>query len=75
MSQEAQMFYITDDETKEQYWSRKVAMRRNPATAETAKTTRSVSTNLIKQQPEIQNRLRKTNKIIIEQSKDAFLQQ
>ena len=36
-----------------------------------AVTIQTLSTNLVKQQPEIQVRLRKTNQIIIEQSKDA----
>ena len=54
---------------------RNEAIRRNPATTETAITIQSVSTNLIKQQPEIQVRLRKLNQIIIEPSKDAVLQQ
>ena len=35
----------------------------------------TLSTNLVKQHPDIQVRLRKTNQIIIEQSKDAKLQQ
>ena len=35
----------------------------------------TVSTNIIKQQPEIQVRLRNTNHIVIEQSKEAELQQ
>ena len=76
VSQEDQIFYTNDvDETEEQQWTRKEAIRRNLATAETAITIQSVSTNLIKQQPEIQVRLRKTNQIIIKQSKDAVLQQ
>ena len=60
VSQEDQSFYTNnDDETEEQYWARKDAIRRNPATAETAITIQSVSTNLIKQQPEIKVRLLK----------------
>ena len=53
----------------------KEAVRRNPATAETTITIQTVSTNLVRHQPETQVRLRKTNKKIIEQSKDAVLQQ
>ena len=71
VSQEDQTFYTNDDETEEQYSTRKESVRRNPATAETAITIQSVSTNLIKQQPEIQVRLRKTKQIIIEQSINA----
>ena len=75
VSQEDQFFYTNDnDETEEQYWERKKAVRRNPATTETAITIQSVSTSLRKQQPEKQGRLRKANQIIIEQSEDAVLQ-
>ena len=76
VSQEEQIFYTNDDdETEEQYWARKEAIRKNPVIDEPAVTIQTLSTNLIKQQPEIQVRLRKTNQIIIEQSKDAVLQQ
>ena len=76
VSQEQQIFYTNDDdETEEQYWARKEAIMKNPAIDEPAVTIQTFSTNLIKQQPEIQIRLRKTNQIIIEQSKDAVLQQ
>ena len=44
-------------------------------TDEPTVTIETLSTNLVKQQPDIQVRLRKTNQIIIEQSKDAVLQQ
>ena len=73
VSQKDQIFFYTNDhdETEEQYWARKKAIGRYPATAETAITIQSVPTNLRKQQPEKQVRLRKTNQIIIEQSKDA----
>ena len=75
VSQEEQIFYRNDDDkTEEQYWARKEAIRKNPAMDEPAVTIQTLSTNLIKQQPEIQVRLRKTNQIIIEQSKDAVLQ-
>ena len=76
VSQEEQIFCTNfDDETEEQLCARKEANRRNTATAETTIIIQSVSTNLIRQQPEIQVRLQKTNQIIIEQSKDAALQQ
>ena len=76
VSQEEQISYTNDDdETEEQYWARKEAIRKYPAIEEPAVTIQSISTNLVKQQPEIQVRLRKTNQIIIEQSKDAVLQQ
>ena len=76
MSQEEQIFYTNDDdETEEQYWARKEAIRKNPATDEPTVTVQTLSTNLVKQHPDIQVRLRKTNQIIIEQSKDAVLQQ
>ena len=76
VSQEEQIFYtIDDDDTEEQYWARKEAIGKNLAIAEPAVTIQTLSTNLVKQQPEIQDRLRKTNQIIIEQSKDTVLQQ
>ena len=76
VSKEEQIFYMTDDdETEEQHWARKEAIRRNPATAEPTKSIQSVSTNLIKQQPGIQVCLRKTDQNIIEQPKDAVLQE
>ena len=62
VSKEDQIFLTNDDdETEEQNWARKDAIRLNPATAETTITNQSVFTNLIKQQPKIQVRLRKTN--------------
>ena len=70
VSQEEQIFYTTDED-----WARNEAIRKNPATTEPTITIQSVSTNLIKQQPTIQVRLQKTNQIIIEQFKDAVLQQ
>ena len=76
VSQEEQIFYTNDDdETEEQFWARKEAIRKNPAPDEPTFTTQTLSTNLVKQHPDIQVRLRKTNQIIIEQSKDAVLQQ
>ena len=74
VSQEEQIFYTNDDdETEEQYWARKGAIRKNPAIEEPTATIQTLSTNLVKQQPEIHVRLRKTNQIITEQSKDAVL--
>ena len=76
VSQEEQIFYKNDeDETKEQYWARKEATRTNPAMGEPAVNIQCLSTNFVRQQPEMQVRLRKTNQIIIEQTKDAVLQQ
>ena len=75
VSQEEQIFYTNDDETEEQYWARKWTIRKNPATDEPTVTIQTLSTNLVKQHPDIQVRLRKTNQIFIEQSKDAVLQQ
>ena len=76
VSQEEQIFYTNDDdETEEQYWARKEAIRTNPVIEEPTVTIQTLSTNLVKQQPDIQVSLRKTNQIIIEQSKDAVLQQ
>ena len=68
VSQEEQIFYTNDDdETEEQYWAKKEANRKNPATEEPAVLIQTLSTNLVKQNPEIQVvRLRKTNQIIIE---------
>ena len=60
---------------QEQYWARKEAIRKNPATEDPAVTIHTLSANMVKQQPEIQVRSRKTNQIIIEQPKDAVLQQ
>ena len=76
VSQEEQIFYTNDDdETEEHYWARKEAIRENPMTDEPTITIETLSTNLVKQQLDIQVRLKKTNQIIIEQSKDAVLQQ
>ena len=76
VSQAEQIFYTNDDdETEEQFWARKEAIRKNPATDEPMVTIQTRSTNQVKQQPDIQVRLRKTNQIIIEQSEDAVLQQ
>ena len=74
VSQEEQIFYTNDDdETEEQYWARKEAIRKNPAFDEPTVTIQTLSTTLLKQQPDIQVRLKKTNQIIIEQSKDTLL--
>ena len=51
------------------------AIRKNPAIDEPSVTIQTLSTNLVKQQYDIHVRLRKTNQITIEQSKDAVLQQ
>ena len=76
VTQKEQIFYTNDDdETEEQYWARKEAIRKNLAIDEPTVTIQTLSTNLVKQHPDIQVRLRKTNQIIIEQSKDAVLQQ
>ena len=71
-----QIFYTTDeDETEEQHGARKAETRINPTNTEPTITIQTVSTNITKQQPERQARLRKTNKINIEQSKGAILHQ
>ena len=76
VSQEEQIFYTNDDvETEEQKWARKEAIKKNPAIDEPTVTIQTLSTNLGKQQHDIQVRLKKTNQIIIEQSKDAVIQQ
>ena len=75
VSQEEQIFYTNDDETEEEYWATKEAIRKNLAIDEPTVTIQTLSTNLVKQQHDIQVRLRKTNQIIIEQSEDAVLQQ
>ena len=49
--------------------------QKNPAIDEPTVSIQTLSTNLVKQQHDMQVRLRKTNQIIIEQSKDAVLQQ
>ena len=49
VSQEEQIFYTNDDdETEEQYWARKEAIRKNPATDEPTVTIQTLSTNLVK---------------------------
>ena len=55
VSQEEQIFYTNDDdETEEQFWARKEAIRKNPATDEPTVTIQTLSTNLVKQHPDIQ---------------------
>ena len=67
VSQEEQIIYTNNgDETEERYWARKEAVRKNLAIDEPAVTIQTLSTNLVKQQPKIQVRLRKTNQIITE---------
>ena len=53
----------------------KKEIRKSPAIDEPTVTIQTLSTNLVKQHPDIQIRIKKTNQIIIEQSKDAVLQQ
>ena len=55
--------------------ARKQQRREKTAAAEPTIPIQSVSTNRIRHQPEIQERLHKTNRIVLEQSKDAVLQQ
>ena len=65
VSQEEQIFYTNDDdETEEQYWARKEAIRRNPATDEPTVTIQTLSTNLVKQHPDIQVRFRRTYPLV-----------
>ena len=61
VSLEEQIIYPNDDddETEEQYWAREEAIRKNPAIDEPAVTIQTLSTNLVKQQPEIQVRIKK----------------
>ena len=76
VSEEEQIFYTTDDdETEEQYWARKQKARTNSSDAPTTITIDTLSINTIRQKPEIQIRLQKTNQIIVEQAKDVTLQQ
>ena len=76
VSQEEQIFYTNDDdEIEEQYWARKEVIRKNPVVDEPTVSIQTLSTSLVKQHPDIQVRLKKTNRIIIEQSKDVVLQQ
>ena len=52
VSQEKRIVNINDDdETEEQYWARKEAIRKNHSIDEPAVTIQTLSTNLIKQQP------------------------
>ena len=52
VSQEEQIFYTNDDdETEEQYWARKEAIRKNPATDEPTVTIQTLSTNLLPNLP------------------------
>ena len=57
--QEEQIFYTNDDDEKEeQNLARKEAIIKNPAIEEPAVTIQTISTILVKQQPEIQLRVR-----------------
>ena len=54
VSQEEQIFYTNDDdETEEQHWARKEAIRKNPTTDEPTVTIQTLSTNLVEQHPDI----------------------
>ena len=54
VSQEEQIFCTNDDdETEEQAWARKEAIRKNPATDEPTVTIQTLSTNLVKQHPDV----------------------
>ena len=55
VSQEVQIFYTNDDdETEEQNWARKEAIRKNHAINEPTVAIQTLSTNLVKQHHEIQ---------------------
>ena len=55
VSQDEQIFYTNDnDETEEQYWARKKAIRENPGIDVPTVTIQTLSTNLVKQHPDIQ---------------------
>ena len=78
VAKEDRIFHTTDDvESEDQYWARKPAARRKPPNTEPTNTIHTITTNLNTEKPEKQFRLRKTNRIVVEHSKDAqsFLKQ
>ena len=75
VSEEEQVFFTEeDDETEEQIWERKNQCRNNPIGREVAIQIDAISENVVDEITNFTQKLRRTNQILLEQSKDPILQ-
>ena len=76
MSEEEQVFFTEEDnETEEQIWERKRQSKTGPKVAETAIQIDAISGNVVEEITNFTQKLRRTNQILLEQSKDPILLQ
>ena len=76
MSEEEQIFFTEkDNETEEQIWERKRQSKTGLKVAETAIQIDAISENVVEEITNFTQKLRRTNQILLEQSKDPILLQ
>ena len=76
MSEEEQIFFTEEDnETEEQIWERKKQSKTGLKVAETAIQIIAISENVVEEITTFTQKLRRTNQILLEQSKDPILLQ
>ena len=76
VSEEEQVFFTEEDnETEEQIWERKKQSKAGLKVAETVIQIDAISENVIEEITNITQKLRRTNQILLEQSKDPILLQ
>ena len=74
VSEEEQVFFTKEDsETEEQIWERKQQSKRGLMVPETVIQIVSISENTVEEVTNFTQKLRRTNQILLEQSKDPFL--
>ena len=76
VSEEEQIFFTEDDgETEAQIWERKKQSRINPTDQEVVIQIDAITENIVDEITNFTQKLRRTNQILLEQSKDPTLQQ
>ena len=76
VSEEEQVFFTEEDnETKEQIWERKRQSKTGLKVAETAIQIDAISENVVEEITNFTQKLRRTNQVLLEQSKDPILLQ
>ena len=76
VSEEEQIFFTEDDgETEAQIWERKKQSRTNPTDQEVVIQIDAITENIVDEITNFTQKLRRTNQILLEQSKDPTLQQ
>ena len=76
VSEEEEIFFTEDDgETEAQIWERKKQSRTNPTDQEVVIQIDAITENIVDEITNFTQKLRRTNQILLEQSKDPTLQQ